>query len=259
MQPRLTATTILIALNVLVFLSGELGVVSSAVIREKLALYHPTNSLFGFWQFLTSLFVHGGFSHLLMNMIGLYSFGSLLERLWGPRRFVLFYLACGLGAGAVYTGVNQMEYRKAVNALEAAGASRAVIAQIDQYEDPRMFFMDAVPPHSQLASKEGAERVLELFRLHHTPVVGASGAIYGILTAFGFMFPQAKLSLIFLPVPIAAKFFIPGLLLLDLFSGVTGFSLFGGGIAHFGHIGGALIGFLLMVIWRRSVRTRVYG
>ena len=87
----------------------------------------------------------------------------------------------------------------------------------------------------------------------YIPVVGASGAIYGILTAFGLLFPEAKLSLIFLPVPVAAKWFIPALLLLDLFSGVTGFSLFGGGIAHFAHLGGALIGFLLMLLWKKEL------
>jgi len=95
-----------------------------------------------------------------------------------------------------------------------------------------------------------ADRLADLYVNYNVPVVGASGALYGVLTAFGLLFPNAKLALIFLPVPIAAKYFIPGLLLIDLFSGLTGFSIFGGGIAHFAHLGGALIGFLLMRHWR---------
>jgi membrane associated rhomboid family serine protease len=101
------------------------------------------------------------------------------------------------------------------------------------------------------------EKLQDFWRLFNMPVVGASGAIYGVLVAFGMLFPNAKLFLIFLPVPIAAKYFIPVLIALDLFSGVTGFSIFGGGIAHFGHVGGAIIGFLLMWYWRgRTPRTR---
>ena len=105
-------------------------------------------------------------------------------------------------------------------------------------------------------SPEIRAAVVDLYRIYVGPMVGASGAIYGILVAFGLLYPNAKLALLFLPVPIAAKFFIPILLALDLFSGVTGFSLFGGGIAHFAHIGGALIGFLLMWHWRKLGRTQ---
>jgi membrane associated rhomboid family serine protease len=97
--------------------------------------------------------------------------------------------------------------------------------------------------------------MVDLYRIYAAPMLGASGAIYGILVAFGLMYPDAKLALLFLPVPIAAKYFIPIILALDLFSGVTGFSLFGGGIAHFAHIGGALIGFLLMWYWRSRERS----
>jgi membrane associated rhomboid family serine protease len=104
---------------------------------------------------------------------------------------------------------------------------------------------------SEIVSIVSDPRKVELYNLFNTPAVGASGAIYGILVAFGILFPNAKLALIFLPVPIAAKYFIPILIALDLFSGVTGFSIFGGGIAHFAHIGGAVIGFILMWLWRK--------
>ena len=93
---------------------------------------------------------------------------------------------------------------------------------------------------------------MEFYQIYNTPAVGASGAIYGVLVAFGMTFPNAKLALIFLPVPISAKYFIPVLIALDLFSGVTGFSIFGGGIAHFAHVGGAIIGFIIMWYWKKN-------
>ena len=95
-------------------------------------------------------------------------------------------------------------------------------------------------------------KLSEIYHIYNTPAVGASGAIYGVLVAFGMTFPNAKLALIFLPVPISAKYFIPALIALDLFSGVTGFSIFGGGIAHFAHVGGAIIGFIMMKYWQRN-------
>ena len=108
--------------------------------------------------------------------------------------------------------------------------------------------------NSELApalSNFSAEKLQHFRELFLVPAVGASGAIYGVLVAFGISFPEAKLALIFLPVPIAAKYFIPILILIDLFSGITGVSIFGGGVAHFAHVGGAVIGFLLMWYWRK--------
>jgi len=157
------------------------------------------NQNFKPWQLFTHMFLHGGISHLAFNMLALWSFGRVLEKVWGKTRFVLFYLICGIGA--------------------------AVISQlVDQ------FFLGPVYGYT----------------------VGASGAIYGLLVAFAVMFPNFKIMLIFLPVPIAAKHFVPVLLLIDLTAGFTGFSIFGQNIAHFAHLGGALVGFLMVYYY--SVR-----
>jgi membrane associated rhomboid family serine protease len=178
-------------------------------------------------------------------MYGLAMFGTLLEGAWGTRRFLVFYFLCGIGAGLVHTGVNWAEYQGIHRQLTDAGLTPPAIEYMlktGTYEGP---------PGTL------ATRVEDLYKIYASPMLGASGAIYGILVAFGLLYPNAKLALLFIPVPVAAKYFIPVLIALDLFSGVTGFSLFGGGIAHFAHVGGALIGFLLMLYWRMQARRRV--
>jgi membrane associated rhomboid family serine protease len=192
------------------------------------------------------MFLHGGLSHLFFNMFALVSFGSILEREWGTGRFLVFYLLCGLGAGLVQTGVSWYEFSGLHTRLIAAGLSASDISTL------------LVNGGGQLPADPAVKATLiELYQVYAVPMLGASGAIYGLLVAFGFLHPNAKLALMFVPVPIAAKFFIPGLLLLDLFSGLTGFSLFGAGIAHYAHLGGALIGFLLMLLWRNRRRVVV--
>jgi membrane associated rhomboid family serine protease len=210
-----------------------------------LALYFPQNEHFGYWQFLTNMFMHGGFSHILFNMYGLWAFGTPLERLWGKNKFLFFYFLSGIGAGVVYTLVNYFKFNVLYNDLTAMGTSPENIEAL--LETGR--YSTAV---FSGAAKETAE---SLYTLFNTPAVGASGAIYGVLVAFGMLFPNTKLMLLFLPFPIAAKYFIPLLITIDLFSGITGFSIFGGGIAHFAHIGGAMIGFLLMWYWRNRNTT----
>jgi len=247
------ATFGLVGLNVVVFLLANHVFADSEISAFGLPLYFPLNDHFHLWQFVTSLFMHANLSHLFMNMFGLVSFGSILERMWGPKRFVIFYIVAGLGAGLIHNAVGYFSYSETVSALAEQGVTVEVAERLNGAMDPRSFFYQLQRDFPEAVRSVGQEKVVDLFYTFHVPVVGASGAIYGILTAFGLMFPNAKLSLIFLPVPIAAKYFIPGLLLMDLFSGVTGVSLFGGGIAHFAHVGGAVIGFLLMWVWRSRV------
>lgn len=203
-------------------------------------LYFPKNENFQIWQLVTTMFMHGGLAHIFFNMFALSSFGTLLERRWGLRRFMTFYFIAGIGASIIYTLVNYFKFSGMHQELIELGQSSAAIQA----------FLDTGRLSPDVASHFNPEQLKAFFRIYHTPAVGASGAIYGVLVAFGILYPNAKLSLIFFPVPVAAKYIIPGLLFLDLFSGVTGFSLFGGGIAHFAHIGGAIIGFLLMWFWR---------
>ncbi|MEO8517416.1 MAG: rhomboid family intramembrane serine protease [Flavobacterium sp.] len=191
----------LIIINVLVFIGSQIPGIRD-LSYDYFSLYSFENPNFHFWQLLTHMFMHAPFpnlSHILLNMFGLYMFGSALEHYWGGKKFFFFYISCGLGAAIVN---NLVSY----------------------YNNDIM-----------------------------SVAVGASGAIYGVIVAFAFMFPEAKLMMIFLPIPIKAKYFVPAIVAIDLFSGVTGTTIFGGGnIAHFAHVGGALVGFIMMWFWRKN-------
>lgn len=215
---------------------------------ETLALYFPKHPNFRVWQFITNIFMHGGFAHIFFNMYALWAFGSPLEQIWGKSRFLLFFFLSGIGAGIIYTLVNLYKFNNLYDEFISAGLSSGNIRSILTTDRDSLHAIGSI----------SAEKVTDLWSLFHIPVVGASGAIYGVLVAFGILFPNAKLFLIFLPIPIAAKYFIPVLIALDLFSGVTGVSIFGGGIAHFGHVGGAMIGFLLMWYWRTRLPKQGY-
>lgn len=229
----------LLIINVLFFIATQLY---GEQMYELFSLYFPKNEHFQLWQIITHMFMHGGFMHILFNMYALWAFGSPLEQMWGRNKFLFFYISAGLGAALIHIGVNCYYYNAGMSALMEAGLAESSIFEIinsGQYSTDWY----------NIADRSTIDNFLGAF---NTPVVGASGAIYGILVAFGMSFPNSELFLIFLPVPIKAKFFIPVLIALDLFSGVTGYSLFGQGIAHFAHVGGALFGFLMMWYWKKN-------
>jgi membrane associated rhomboid family serine protease len=240
------AVAVLIIANVIFFIIAFALPGMREPMFETLALYFPQNEHFRIWQFVTNMFMHGGFSHILFNMYALWAFGSPLEQIWGKGRFLFFYFVSGIGAGIIYTLVNYYQFNNILSELTAAGIAAEDIQTL----------LETRNYSPELFSTVSEEKLLNFFQLYHIPAVGASGAIYGVLVAFGILFPNAKLALIFLPVPIAAKYFIPVLIALDLFSGVTGISIFGGGVAHFAHVGGAIIGFLLMWYWRQKESYR---
>ncbi|GIZ14568.1 rhomboid family intramembrane serine protease [Capnocytophaga catalasegens] len=208
------------------------------------AIWFFENPNFHWWQFISHMFMHGGTTHLIFNMFALWSFGSPLEQIWGSNRFLFFYFACGLGAALIHSGVNYYYFQEGFSLLLKEGYSSQEIFEILEKGKYYTAWETMLP----------AETFQNMMSAYNTPAVGASGAVYGILVAFGMLFPNAELMLIFFPVPIKAKYFIPILVGLDLFSGITGFSIFGGNIAHFAHVGGALIGFILMWIWRKKNR-----
>lgn len=229
----------LIILNVVFFVGSS---IIGPQLSNWLALYFPENPNFGVWQFVSHMFMHGGLMHILFNMYALWAFGSPLEQLWGRNKFLFFYFSAGIGAGLIYTAVNYFQFNGIYNDLVAAGLQGPEIKALLDSGRYSTAILESVPE----------DKLVEMYQIYNTPAVGASGAIYGVLVAFGMTYPNAKLALIFLPVPIAAKYFIPVLIALDLFSGVTGFSIFGGGIAHFAHVGGALIGFIIMKYWEKN-------
>ena len=194
---------------------------------DYLALFFIENAKFKGWQVLTHMFMHGGLMHF-----------------WGGKKFLFFYISCGLGAALLHTGVNYYLFHNGLNTLIEAGFSKVDVFNLlnEGKIDTRW---------TDVLGTSGMERFAGSFV---SPAVGASGAIYGLLVAFAYMFPNAELALMFIPIPIKAKYFVPGLLLVDLFLGVSGKSIFGGsgGIAHFAHIGGAIIGFFMMWYWKKN-------
>lgn len=242
MGKSIDAIKVLIIVNVIFYVIPYLVPGIEKGMFEALALYFPQNEHFRYWQFVTNMFMHGGFTHLLFNMYALWAFGTPLELMWGRNKFLFFYFLSGIGAGVIYTLVNYFQFNAIYNELISLGVSPADIQNI----------LQTGKFNSAIISTFSEARLSNFYHLFTIPAVGASGAIYGVLVAFGISFPNAKLAMIFFPVPIAAKYFIPVLIALDLFSGITGFSIFGGGIAHFAHIGGAIIGFLLMWYWRKK-------
>lgn len=204
----------IIIINVLVYLMTRL---KGNFMYENFALFYPTSPFFHWWQPLTHMFMHGGFWHIFFNMYTLFIFGSVLERVWGTKKFLIYYFVTGLGAAAVHTGVEWIQMTHWMS--QAAEGSIAAQASI----------------HA----------------LKMTPTVGASGAIYGLLMGYAMLYPDAIMSLIFPPISMKAKWFVLIFAAIELFTGVTGT---GGGIAHFAHLGGLIFGFILLMYWKKTRR-----
>jgi membrane associated rhomboid family serine protease len=238
----------LLIINVL-FYVGSMVVGEPAY--KLLSMYFFESPDFHFWQLFTHMFMHAplpNIMHIAFNMFALFSFGSALEHFWGGKKFLFFYISCGLGAALLHTGVNYYFFESSINTLVSNGYQKVEILKILSEGKYETNWQEVLSP-SDFQSFMGA---------YLGNVVGASGAIYGLLVAFAFMFPNAELALMFIPIPIKAKYFVPVLLLIDLYMGVTGGSLFGGssGIAHFAHLGGALVGFVMMWYWKKNQFNR---
>lgn len=210
----------LIVINALIFVGSQFV---GELAYDVLALHYPKNNLFGLWQVLTHMFMHGSISHILFNMFGLWMFGSPLAQMWGKNKFLFFYFSAGIGAAGLQLLVYHLQIQGWVDELVLQGYPLEEIYNSLQQQTQSLF---------------------------HVRMVGASGALYGVLVAFAFMFPNAELMLIFLPIPIKAKYFVPLILVMDLFFGFSSYSM--GPIAHFAHVGGAITGFLIMWYWKRN-------
>ncbi|MGO4818193.1 rhomboid family intramembrane serine protease [Flavobacterium sp. W22_SRS_FP1] len=230
----------LIIINILFFIGTQ--VVGDGAYK-MLAMYFPENAGFQYWQTITHMFMHGGYMHIFFNMFALYSFGSALESIWGSKKFLFFYISCGLGAALLHTGINYYYFSEGINILAENGFAKAEVLQL----------LNEGKINTQWREIMTVSQFGDFTSAFLGTVVGASGAIYGVIVAFAFMFPNAELALLFIPVPIKAKYFVPGLVLVDLYLGISGQSIFGGGgIAHFAHVGGALFGFLIMWYWKKN-------
>ena len=205
------------------------------------ALHFYQNPLFQIWQPLTHMFLHGNFNHILFNMIGLWMFGSPLEQLWGKNKFIFFYISSGLGAAAFQLLYSSYDFNLIFEILVNNGFNSDEIINTIKTNRYNTNWLSYI-------SENQLSHLNESFNLS---MVGASGALYGIIVAFAFLFPNVSLFLIFIPIPIKAKYFVPILIAGDLFFGVSNsFSI--GPIAHFAHVGGALTGLAMMIYWKKN-------
>lgn len=228
----------LIIINVLVFLA-QVTIGKQYDLTERISLYPILSQgmkeivmnspqlqpYYGFqpYQVATHMFAHSPsmIFHIFFNMFGLWMFGKILENVWGGKRFLLFYLICGVGAAACHLLISSIRCEQLFEAFQAQDMAR-------------------------IRDLSGAV----------SPALGASGAVMGIFVAFGYLFPNTELYLMFIPIPIKAKWAMIGLAAIDLFGGVANIS--GDNVAHFAHLGGALTGFILVLIWNKTSRRRFY-
>ena len=209
---------------------------------QALGLYYFDSPLFMPHQLVTHMFMHGGVLHIFLNMFMLFMFGSLLERLWGPERFFIYYFFTGFGALLLHQAVQAYEIYQVIGATGFSPADLGDLCQkccgqfCGQGQEAIAGIRSCCP---------------ELGRTYVTPTVGASGAIYGLLIAFGYLFPNTELMFLLIPVPIKAKYLIPILVLVELYLGISGMRG-GTNIAHFAHLGGALFGFILLKYWQKD-------
>jgi membrane associated rhomboid family serine protease len=207
---------------------------------DLFAMHYPNNSDFIFWQPVTHMFMHGDITHILFNMFGLWMFGTPLEQMWGKQKFIFFYLSAGFGAVLIQTIVYHYDVMSVTQILIDNGLNNSDVDTF--YKTGRL--------NTSIIQSVGEDRLYSGIQSFKAVMVGASGALYGILVAFAMLFPNVQLMLLFPPIPIKAKFFVPLLILFDLFFGFTSYSV--GPIAHFAHIGGAVTGFLMMWYWKKN-------
>ena len=206
----------LLVINILAFLATWVLQRSGIDLNSLCGLHFFLASDFHLYQFLTYMFLHAGFTHILFNMFALWMFGSVIERVWGPKKFLFYYIVCGVGAGMVQEMVQYANY--SIQGLAAY----------------------------QYVSAGGVQMPMDSY-INMWTTIGASGAVYGILLAFGMIFPNERLFIIPFPFPIKAKWLILGYILIEVFSAMSGP---GDGVAHMAHLGGMFFGYVLIRYWR---------
>jgi rhomboid-like protein len=224
----------LLIINVIFFLASMVFQTQGIDLSDILGAHYFDSPKFRIWQPITYMFMHGNLAHIFFNMFGLYMIGGILENHLGSKRFLNFYLITGLGALALQWGVQAFElYQITGSVINSGNLPLNLLAE--QRYNPQLF--------SELDSAKIAG-------IYFGTMVGASGAVFGIMTAFAVLYPNMEFMLMFIPVPVKAKYFVPGYILLELFLGFS--RIAGDPVAHFAHLGGALIGYLLVKLWRNK-------
>lgn len=211
-----TVTKNLLIINLLCFLGTIVARRYGIDVENMLGLHFFLASDFNLAQFFTYMFMHANFSHIFFNMFAVWMFGRVLEQVWGPKRFLTYYMVCGIGAGLIQELVQFTEYFFIWSNYDSVNTGLSVI------------------PMSEF--------------LNSLTTVGASGAVYGVLLAFGMLFPNSPMFVFPIPVPIKAKYFVIGYAVIELFLGLGGSD----GVAHFAHLGGMLFGLILILYWKKK-------
>lgn len=230
--PPITRNIIII--NVIVFIITSL--IGDKTV-EYLAAFYPFSPFFHSWQVITHMFMHGSIMHILFNMMTLFSFGPILEQTLGDKKYLILYFASGLGAFFLFNAWNFVEVQQFSRELEQLGFNVNAYLSGANVE----FAGNA---GSVLKQKELLKSLTDILT---TPMVGASGAIFGVVAAFATLYPDSKIGIMFIPVPIKVKYLLPIIVVISIYLGVSGN---GGGIAHLAHVGGALVGWLLALNWK---------
>lgn len=206
-------------------------------LTEYLGLHFPKSELFRPVQLISHMFMHGGITHLFFNMFALFMFGRVLESVWGPKRFLIYYFVSGVGAALVHEAVIWYQYSNVMKEISPQQLQMVIDDGLVSFNSGRVFTNEVM-------------RQLQL--ILYTPTVGASGAVFGILLAFGVLFPNTRLMLLFPPIPIKAKYFVIAYGAIELYLAVT---QPGSNVAHAAHLGGMVFGYILIRIWRRTTKT----
>ena len=229
----------LLIINVLMFFGTIVADGYGIDLARYLGLHFVLSDHFNLAQLFTYMFMHGGFTHLFFNMFALWMFGRILEQVWGPKRFLTYYIVCGVGAGVIQELVVGIQYYLATSGMPA----EAVDIVLREGANALMQGKNYV--NGEMASLNFIVNGL---------TVGASGAIYGILLGFGLLFPNEKMFVFPLPFPIPAKYFVIGYAVIELLLGIANNPT--DNVAHFAHLGGMIFGYILIMYWRNQIRRR---
>ncbi len=259
----------LLIINGLCFLAyvvlADRGIIN---LNETLGLYYPESKFFKPYQLISHVFMHGSFMHLFFNMFSLWMFGNVLENYWGPKRFFIYYFVTAFGSAALHIGVNAFEVMQIKQAIAGYISSPGYDSFLALQEkiDPTLIDNDYFQSfmrewQTQKQNPQLIQGSIELTdamvqRKINVPTVGASGAVFGLLLAFGMLFPNTQLMMLFFPFPIKAKYFVMIYGALELYQGVANNPT--DHVAHFAHLGGMLFGFILIKIWNKTNRHTFY-
>ena len=258
----------LLIINVLVFLLTQALATRGIDLDNYLALHYWQSPMFRWWQLLTHMFMHGNWGHIFFNMFALWMFGRILENMWGPKRFLIFYIVCGVGAALCHLGVLTFEFSRFYNDFivyqQHPGLSqfREFIRIHHLAVNPESMATWINNPTSQAEINDSIDFLSRYYfgdarmpGMISEATVGASGAIFGLLFAFGYLFPNTMLYVYF-AIPIKAKWFVAIYAGIELFSGIQNSA--GDNIAHFAHLGGMLFAFIMLRLWNKKIRSQFY-